>query len=198
MQKRSGLIYKLIRYTIVFIHLEGNAGIVFLVHDDPDIVKNEAEFLHKLESQFFRMLYHGTGKKNTPLKTDCLTIKEVMDMVGCEGSTLVISEGEDAKALDVVVVGMDGLTDSMDGFDQVIADFPTYGNGHEVEDTVENIFTAMDKVKNGGRLIVPESFYQKLPYGRPMIEALMVIGGFVVEVPSYGIHDIVCGIKSIR
>ncbi len=178
--------------------MEGNAGIVFLVNDDPGIVKNEANFLHRLEDQFFRMLYHGVGKKETLPKKDCAGIRDVMRSARCEGSTLVLSDDPALKELDAVVISMDKFAGCMTGFDQVIVDFPEYGEGHAVEKTVANIFAAMDKVKNGGRLIVPERFYQKIPYGRPMVESLILIAGLQIEAPSYDMRDIVVGRKGVK
>ena len=173
--------------------MEGNAGIVFMVHDNPDIVRMEADYLHRIESQFFRMLYHGVSYNKPVYSDDYPTLKEVIDMLHCEGSTLVISEEDEAKELDVVVEDTNSFKDAMGGFDQVIVDFPYYGEGQKVEETVENIFLAMYKVKDGGRFIVPKRFYQMIPYGKGMIEALMTIVGFTIEAPTYGMHDIVFG-----
>ena len=53
----------------------------------------------------------------------------------------------------------------------------------------------MKKVRSGGRLIVPERFYQRLPYGRKMIEVLMIVGGMKVQAPVYGVRDVVCGVR---
>ncbi len=173
--------------------MEGNAGVVFMVHDDPEVTIRDAAFLHRLENEYFRMLYHGIGMKTTPLKTDCMSVGEVMEMMECKGSTLVVSDDEDTLGGAAVYAGPDQLSGAMKGFDQVILDLPEYGMGLAVEKTVESMFTAMEKVKAGGRLIVPERMYQKFPYGRSMIEALMRIGGFSVLVPPCDVHDVVCG-----
>lgn len=173
--------------------LNGSAGVVYMVHDDPDVVMTESAFLHELETKYFRMLFHGTGHKETPLKADCLSLKEVMEMTHCKGSTLVVSDDPEADSLEAMVVSTAGTEAALAGFDQVILDIPEYGEGSHVEKCVECIFTAMKKVRSGGRLIVPERFYQHIPYGRNMIEALMIIGGFKVMAPVFGMHDVVCG-----
>lgn len=53
----------------------------------------------------------------------------------------------------------------------------------------------VEGISTGYNFIVPERFYQKIPYGRNMIEALMLIGGFKVQLPSCDVHDVVCGIR---
>lgn len=177
--------------------MEGNAGVVFMVHDDPDATIRDAAFLHKLENEYFRILYHGTGRKQTPLKADCMSIGEVMEMMECKGSTLIVSDDAAEPESAATYVRPEKLGEALSGFNQVILDLPEYGSGREVEESVESMFAAMGKVKAGGRLIVPERFYQKIPYGRSMIEALMQIGGFSVLAPSCDAHDVVCGRREV-
>ncbi|MBR4427564.1 MAG: ATP-grasp domain-containing protein [Spirochaetales bacterium] len=179
------------------VDLETNVGVVYMVHDNPEVVRFESDFLHQAESRFFRMLFHGTGKKETPLSKNCLSVRDVMEMTSCRGSTLVFSDDPKCTTLDAMVLPVSSIDKALDGFDQVIIDFPEYGSGTKTEQSVENIFKAMEKVKNGGRLIVPERFYQMVPYGRAMIEELMIIGGFTVLAPVFGVHDVVCGMKNI-
>ena len=113
--------------------MEGNAGIVYMVHDDPEVVRAESALLHELETNYFRMLFHGAGKKETPLKSDCLSLKEVMEMTGCSGSTLVISDDPDAERLEAMVIRAAEMESALSGFDQVILDYPEYGEGSKIE-----------------------------------------------------------------
>ncbi len=55
----------------------------------------------------------------------------------------------------------------------------------------------MKKVKYGERFIVPEVFYQLIPYGRSFIEALFTVGGFRIEAPVYGVSRVVTGTRML-
>ena len=90
-------------------------------------------------------------------------------------------------------VAPDELDSALDAYDRVFFALSSYGEGHEVEATVQAIFDAMEKVKYGGRFIVPEVFYQLIPYGRALIEVLLTIGGFLIEAPSYDRRRMVVG-----
>ena len=172
--------------------LDSESGILYLVHDDPEVTKRECELLHLLETNYFRMLFHGTGKKETPPDKNALSLKEAFRIMVPSGCSLIVSDLDDLPE-EIQCIAPDGLDKALSGYDQVFFALSSYGEGHEVEATIKAIFDAMDKVKYGGRFIVPEVFYQLIPYGRALIEALLTIGGFRIEVPTYSTKKLVTG-----
>ena len=172
--------------------LETSSGMIYLVHDDAEVTKRECELLHLLETNYFRMLFHGTGKKETPPDENALSIADAVRIVNPVGCSLIVSDlGDIPKGIQCVAPGE--LDRALSDYDQVFFALSSYGEGHEVETTVQAIFDAMEKVKYGGRLIVPEVFYQLIPYGRALIEALLTIGGFRIEAPTYDRRCLVIG-----
>ena len=172
--------------------LETASGEVYLIHDDPEVVKRECDLLHLLETKYFRILYHGIGAKETPKDEHALSVAEAVRIADPVGCSLIVSD----LPIDtdgILCVSPDELNKAPGMYDQVFFALSSYGEGHEVEATVQAIFDAMEKVKNGGRFIVPETFYQLVPYGRAFIEALLTIAGFEIEAPTYNKRRIVSG-----
>ena len=177
--------------------LETASGMIYLIHDDENVTKRECDLLHLLETNYFRILFHGTGKKETPPDAHALSLADAFGGAAPGGCSLVVSDpdGQNDFPEGVQCVSPGKLCTVPDGYDQVFFSLSSYGEGHEVEETVRSIFDAMDKVKAGGLFIVPEAFYQLIPYGRAFIEAMLTIGGFLIEAPTFDQRRVVVGRK---
>jgi hypothetical protein len=110
------------------------------------------------------------------------------------GSALAVSD-RCTYLPNVKCIAPEDLANETEGFDTVFFDLSSYGEGHEVEHTIEVIFAAMDKVKFGGRFIVTENFYRRTPYGRAMIDALLMFGGLTIQAPTCRLRNLVIGIR---
>lgn len=174
--------------------LDSNSGMIYLVHDNPEVVRRECDLLHLLEEKYFRILFHGIGKKETPPDENALSVADAFRQAECRGASLIVSDLADLPE-GVQNVMPDRLAEALGGYDQVFFALSAYGEGREVETTIRTIFDAMEKVKQGGRFIVPETFYQLIPYGRTLIEALLSIGGFRIEAPLYNTRRMVIGTR---
>ena len=172
--------------------LETASGMIYMVHDDPEVTKRECDLLHLLESSYFRMLFHGTGKKETPPDENAITIADAVRIVNPAGCSLIVSDLDNIpEGIQCVAPGE--LDRALNDYDQVFFALSSYGEGREVEATVQAIFDAMGKVKYGGRFIVPEEFYQRIPYGRAFVETMLTIGGFLIEAPTDARRHMVTG-----
>jgi hypothetical protein len=49
---------------------------------------------------------------------------------------------------------------------------------------IQQIFVFMDKVRVGGRVLVPESTYCNMPYGLEGMEILLRVYGAAIELPA--------------
>jgi biotin carboxylase len=172
--------------------LDSNSGMIFLVHDNPEVTKRECSLLHLLETNYFRMLFHGSGKKETPPNANAFSITDAVKMMDCCGCSLIVSDMTELPE-GIQSVAPNELNIALNDYDRVYFALSSYGEGIEVEATIKAIFDAMKKVKYGGYFIVPESFYQLIPYGRALIETLLIIGGFTIEAPLYNTRHLVTG-----
>jgi predicted membrane-bound spermidine synthase len=106
-----------------------------------------------------------------------------MKAAGCSGATIVFSDRPE-KLSDAAVISHDELKDAYDSYDNGILDLTDPRTFADLEILVQQIFMFMDKVRVGGRVIVPESTYCHLPYGIEGMEILFRVSGMLMELPS--------------
>ncbi len=161
--------------------METEAGLVYLIHDDEQQVKDDCELLHKLELKYPEILFQSPGK-NTGAPNVPRNIKHVMKAADCRGATVVFSD-RPQKIAGAAVVTHDELKKAYDSYDQGILDLTDPRTFADLESAIQQIFMFMDKVRAGGRVIVPESTYCHLPYGIEGMEILFRVSGMLIELP---------------
>ncbi len=162
-------------------NLETMGGTVYLLHEDEHLVREECALLHLLEMKYSRILYQGEMDEtiDTGIKPDP---DEVIRMGNCHGATIVFSDTmEDIKG--VTVVNAETLNNAYDGFEQGILDLSQSGSFKDLESVIQEIFKFTDKIRPGGRILVPESTYSHLPYGMEGMEILLKVAGLRIEMP---------------
>ena len=85
-----------------------------------------------------------------------------------------------------MVCNFNNLDKFYDGFEQGILDLTRPESFVDLESTIERIFKFSTKFKEGGRIFVPESTYENLPYGIEGMEVLMKVAGLRIEIPLSG------------
>ncbi|MBE5910740.1 hypothetical protein [Pseudobutyrivibrio sp.] len=60
---------------------------------------------------------------------------------------------------------------------------------------LDPVFKTMDKIKPGGRVIIPRNTYEYLSYKREWPELLMRIKQLTLQAPLVGIYNYVIGLK---
>lgn len=113
-------------------------------------------------------------------------IEAVMKAAGCHGTTLIFSDTM-RECDGVAVVTSEGLAKAYDSYDQVILDLSDPRSFADLESIFQQIFLFMDKVRVGGRILVPESTYCHLPYGIEGMEILFKVSGMLIELPNAGL-----------
>jgi len=144
-------------------------------------VKDDCELLHKLELKYPEILFQSPGK-NTGAPNVPRNIKHVMKAADCRGATVVFSD-RPQKIAGAAVVTHDELKKAYDSYDQGILDLTDPRSFADLESAIQQIFMFMDKVRAGGRVIVPESTYCHLPYGIEGMEILFRVSGMLIELP---------------
>jgi hypothetical protein len=81
------------------------------------------------------------------------------------------------------VIGEKGLRTAYDSYDQGVLDLSRPETFADLEILITQIYEFSDKIREGGRLIIPESTYRNLPYGAEGMEILLQITGLRIEPP---------------
>ena len=162
--------------------METEAGLVYLIHDDEKQVRKDCELLHQLELKYPDILFQRSRNTVGHSKTE-RDLEHVMKAAGCSGATIIFSD-RPKKLSDAAVISHDGLKDAYDSYDNGILDLTDPRTFADLEILVQQIFMFMDKVRVGGRVIVPESTYCHLPYGIEGMEILFRVSGMLMELPS--------------
>ena len=164
--------------------METEAGLVYLLHDDEQQVRDDCDLLHQLELRypdilFQRRRYDGAVKE-VPRDIDA-----VMETAECRGATLIFTDRpQEVKGAAVVTTRT--LKKAYDSYEQGILDLSDPASFADLESIIQQIFVFMDKVRAGGRIIVPESTYCNLPYGIEGMEILLKVSGMYIELPLAG------------
>ncbi|MBR4920282.1 MAG: ATP-grasp domain-containing protein [Prevotella sp.] len=164
--------------------LETTGGMVYLVHDDERVVKEDCAFLHMLEMKYPEMLFNQL-KPETSIHAPRIPLDVLMKETDCHGSTLVFSDTE-TEAPDAVVIDSKGLSSAYDCYNNILLDLSRPETFADMESVSQQIFMFLSKVREGGRVLVPESTYCHLPYGAAGMEILLRAHGLRIEVPLAG------------
>jgi hypothetical protein len=120
------------------------------------------------------------AEERPPVSRD---IDFVMEAAGCCGSTIVFTDTEYTSEGIAVVTGSE-LSEAFDSYEQGILDLSDPFSFADLESVIQQIFVFMDKVRVGGRVLVPESTYCNMPYGLEGMEILLRVYGAAIELPA--------------
>ena len=162
-------------------NLETAGGTVYLVHDDERVVREDCDFLHKLEMKYPLMLWGDrTASTEDIMEPD---IAPLIEKGGCGGATLVFSDTLTDMA-GASVAGPESIDDAYDSYEQGILDLSRPESFADLESANDMIYSFAGKIREGGRLLIPESTYCHLPYGMEGAEILLKAAGFRIEIPD--------------
>ena len=161
--------------------METEAGLIYLIHDDEQQVRDDCDLLHLLETRYPRMLYQSSseGEHKGRVSRD---IDKLLEETSGRGSMLVFSDTITEHEL-ADVVRTETLLRSDDGYDQGILDLSDSVSYTDMESVIQQIFLFMDKIRSGGKVLIPESTYCHLPYGIEGMEILLRVSGCFIELP---------------
>lgn len=163
-------------------------GKVYLVHEDERTVIEDCDLLHRIEMEYPDILFQDPAKR-PPVEGPCRDIQEILSALRCGGSTLVFSD-RDREVQGATVIGESGLRTAYDSYDQGVLDLSRPETFADLEILITQIYEFSDKIREGGRLIIPESTYRNLPYGAEGMEILLQITGLRIEPPHCGLGDV--------
>lgn len=175
--------------------LESNGGIIYLVHDNERVVDEDIATLRAIEKNYFKLLLNDGMSRPWFLKdVEKEDPKEMLRRYDCHGVTLVAMD-EAAQVEGIQCVTADTVSDAHKGFDNVIIAVRESLTERNETACLKLLFDLMDKAREGGRVIIPESTFRYISYGREGAEELMRVKGLRVQPSRQGEDDRVIGIN---
>ncbi len=169
------------------IDLATSAGVIYLVNEDYGQLHRDRDFLERIESGYFDMLFSGKVVTADEMPKKLETIEELLDSLKPAGSVLLLSN--EIRQMDgAVCVSADEIDAESDGYVYGIFDM-NYRKNEDYTVIIDSFFKLADKVRNRGCIIVPERSYWHLPCGRESIEIMCEAAGLLIEAPVIDSDD---------
>ncbi len=174
--------------------LESAGGIIFMVHDDEEVVESDLRILRQTEKNFFKLLLNdGMSRRWFPdEKTQEPDYAFLFKEGGLTGAVLLAMDHE-MQVTGAQCVTPATLSDAHKGFDYVIIGYRNALLQLNENDCLKLLFDTMSLVREGGKVIIPKTTYDFLSYGREGAEHLMLIKGLTVDPPISANMEIVVG-----
>ena len=170
-------------------NLETTGGMVYLVHPEEQVVIDECNLLHTIEMKYPDILFQQAGTGASPAASGA-DIAAIMKEMRCGGGTLVFSD-TDVQVEGATVIGEKELRSAYDSYEQGILDLSRPETFADLEIVIQQIYEFADKIREHGRIIIPESTYRNLPYGMEGMEILLRITGLRIEMPRAGMKNVI-------
>lgn len=164
------------------VDLETSGGTINLVHPDPLVLDHDLQFLRKIEKDYFGVFFSNNTitKDDMPKQMD--TVKDVIDKYNCVGSVIVLTNENDLD-VNAVKVNEDTVDDSTNMFNYAIMDM-AYDGKVGSEEFVDLFYRLAERVRTGGKILVPQRSYWYLPHTVEAVEAVAESIGLTIEAPT--------------
>lgn len=175
--------------------VDSSCGIVFLAYQDENTVQRDIHYLRSVEKNAFSLIL-TEEKKNNEIseELDLSFIDQMVKEADKYGTGLFITD-QFIENDDVVQISPDKI-DSIGGeFDFVIINLNKSIVEDDVTELVKSLLFIFGKVKNGGTVIIPKTTYRLFTNERRGMEAIVKALNFKIELPPYGVKDMIVATK---
>lgn len=172
------------------VDLDTAGGTIYLANDDRGQLLRDYDFLERVETQYYDMLYSGKRKEPSEMPSSLQSIGELLDEINPIGSVLLLSN-EIRLAPGLTCVSEEEIEKVRGGFQYGVLDL-NYLEDEDYESMTEDFFRLVSKVRSGGYIIVPERTYWHFSYGIESIEILAEAAGLLIEAPNMDSGKYVC------
>ena len=168
--------------------LETSCGLIYMVHEDKGILRDDIDFLRSIERNAFSLVLSDEENDVDEIDDEKIIedIKKITDITDNYGTGLLITDQfiEDA---DILQISIDEINSVNGEFDYVIINLNRTLLYKKDDISVNIILNILANIKVGGIVCVPKTTYEYLPDKRKGIEALMKTLNLRIEVPPHGI-----------
>lgn len=166
------------------VDLDTSAGVVYLVNKDEGQLYRDRDFLERAETRYFNMLFSGERKNKSEQPKDLQGVEELLKEQKLSGSILILTNGDHTYP-GACSVTQEELKSVNAGFHYAVMDL-SFRENEDYEGISDIFFELVDKLRPGGRVLVPESTWWHLPCGAESVEILCEAAGLYIEVPLSG------------
>lgn len=175
--------------------LETTGGTVYLTHPDEEVIEKDIDFLRDIEKYAFHLvLSEDSNEKIITDNESYESVRLLLERITAYGSTLCVTD-QIFNGLGVIQVSLDDLDDITGEFDCVVINLNKSLTNKKDEEATYALLKAINKVKKGGLIFIPESTYRHVPNGRISVEALIKVLNFKIELPMQDANKVVIGLK---
>jgi len=161
---------------------ETAGGIIYLLSDDEQQVKDDLEFLHLIEMKYPQMFFNELKGTDDAHQVRRIPLEQMVDETDTEGSTLVFSDSGE-ESVRATVVDSQQLASAYDSYEMGLLDISHEQSYADVESLLQQIFLFIGKLREGACVYIPESTYCHMPYGIEGMEIILRAAGLTIEAP---------------
>lgn len=165
-------------------------GIVYLLHEDHNIAREDNDFLHMMETLYFDLLFED--KKNVKVtrkvKTSKVDAQSVVNFCRKRATTLVLNDDPKIKADFVTITDLAHIEKQVDMFEYGIINLTKEHNEIRRDVLIEKLLIFMDKIRSGGTIYISEDTSNIFPYGSKGLELLLKVAGYTLDVAPMYFH----------
>ena len=176
--------------------LHTSCGLVYLVHEDYEEVLDNINFLRDIEKRAFSLIL-SENKKDADEKDDETYLNELkpfIDIVSTYGTGLIITD-QIIEDIDILQCRPQDIDKINGEFDFILLNLNKRYMKESDDNIVISSFESLSRVKSGGYVFIPKNTYELIPNKRNGMEALIKTLDLKIEVPPYGIKDIIIASK---
>ena len=133
------------------------------------------------------------NKKETDTKDDETYLNEIkpfIDFVGKYGTGFIITD-QFIDDTDILQSKPEDIGKLKGEFDFVLINLNKSYFVESDENIIKLSFEGLSRVKSGGYVFIPKNTFEQIPSGRNGMESIIQTLGLKIEVPPYGIRDMI-------
>lgn len=173
-----------------------SCGLVFLAHEDANLVHEDIKFLRSVEKYAFDLILSEEIDGEYTLNKNIIIekLKLVIEATQKYGNGILITD-QPIFGVDILQIGLDDIKSVNGTFDYVLINLNETFIDRSDTISVDIVYDIFSFIKVGGLIFIPDTSYRYVPGGRKGIEALVKSFHLKIEVPPYGIKNAVIASK---
>ena len=176
--------------------LNTTCGVIFLVNENPSFVREDLEFLRRVERNAFELILSEESNENYKIDEEKIieNLQELINSVEKYGNGLVISD-QDISNINILQITLDNIHRLHGHFDYIILNLNKSLINMSNAEEVKLILKLTSYIKVGGVIFIPKNTYNYIPGGRKGMESIIQNLNLKIEAPPFGIKDAVIASK---
>lgn len=164
-------------------------GIIYLLHDDHNIAREDNDFLHMMETLYFDLLFEGKKKEKKVAKAKTqhtVLAQNIVKHCSKQGTTLVLNDDDKIDCPDTIITDINHVEKQLNMFQYGVINLTKEHRDIPRDVYIDKILTFMSKIRNGGTILISEETTNIFPYGTKGMELLLKVAGFKLDIsPMY-------------